>query len=523
MTVKFTRYAALTLTLLAAWACTDISAQTSESAENPKSIEPPTPMNVVFIEVDDLTQKWVGAFGAKHIQTPAIDKLAREGVRFQNAVAQGTMCAPSRNSLITGLYPRNIGLYANGMLRQLPNGIWAFPQALQDSGFHTAYLGKSHLRPPLGGVDRKTDYRKNAAMIANLGFDESSSYPGRAVVMRSALQMKEKKKGWKHGGDIYADYLYDKGLIDRFISDKKKVSTLEPDDYLDGYIRNDASKWISNYDGDKPFFLWVNFSAPHGPYDAPGDWIQKYSPKDTPPLIVDKDKSDIPDVMLSHKWTKGKAATGEQRAEYAGMISYLDSQVGQVVKTLDEQGLRENTMIVFFSDQGVMEGDHGLAHKYTLYDEIILPSLIVTMPGASQGTVVTQPAELLDLVPTVMDAAGVPDASRGPDNGYSLLPLLQGTGPFDRQAAYAELYDAVAMVTDSWKYIESSQGNVLFDRRNDPDELRNVITENPKIATDLAGRMQTWRDGPGGTVLPVSEKQLARLVKKQSKGVGTQD
>ena len=466
-------------------------------------------MNIVFIEADDLTQKWVGAFGAEHVRTPAIDALAEQGARFPLAVAQGTMCAPSRNSLITGLYPRNLGFYANGTLRQLPDGIWSFPQALQAAGYYTSYIGKSHIRPPLDGVERRTDYRQNAALVRNMGFDEADSYAGRVVVLRGARRARD---GWKHGDDIYADHLYDRGLIPTFVEDAGGISTLPEDDYLDGHVRSDAVSWIENYDGDEPFFLWVNFSAPHGPYDAPGDWIGSYTPEETPPLIRDEDKSDIPSLLTIRPWKRSENRLMQQRAEYAGMISYMDSQVARVVAALDARGMRDNTMIVFFSDQGVMEGDHGLDHKYTLYDEVILPSLVIAMPGLDGGTVFGQPTELLDLVPTVLDMARVPAANRGPGKGYSLLPLLTGTGDFGRSEAYAEIYDAVAMVTPDWKFIESSEGNVLFDRRNDPQELRNAIGDHPQVARDLAARMAAWRAGQGGEAVPLTERGRAKLL-----------
>ncbi|MFM7185359.1 MAG: sulfatase [Planctomycetota bacterium] len=103
--------------------------------------------HVVFIEVDDLTAKYIGAFGARHVRAPNIDALARRGVLFTNGIVQGCMCAPSRNSLVTARYPQNLGLYANGDVRQLPADTWAFPAALQASGVHTACIGKSHLLP----------------------------------------------------------------------------------------------------------------------------------------------------------------------------------------------------------------------------------------------------------------------------------------------------------------------------------------------------------------------------------------
>ena len=130
---------ALTLTILCGMAAS-VGAAASPHTNQDKP-------HIVFIEVDDLAYTHVGAFGSKTASTPNIDSLAKRGVLFKNAVCQGMMCGPSRNGLMTGLYPHNLGFYRNGQMKQLPQDVWTLPKALQRSGYYTAWIGKSHIRP----------------------------------------------------------------------------------------------------------------------------------------------------------------------------------------------------------------------------------------------------------------------------------------------------------------------------------------------------------------------------------------
>ena len=130
--------------MTAAW--TDRRAEAASADEKP---------NIVFVEVDDLTYSYLGCMGNRLVKTPNIDALARQGVLFKNAVCQGMMCGPSRNCLMTGLYPHNLGFYRNGQMKELPQGVWTLPKALQRSGYYTAWVGKSHIRPFDARVESK--------------------------------------------------------------------------------------------------------------------------------------------------------------------------------------------------------------------------------------------------------------------------------------------------------------------------------------------------------------------------------
>jgi arylsulfatase A-like enzyme len=437
--------------------------------------------NIVFIEVDDLTYKYLGCMGNPIAQTPAIDSLAKEGVLFKNAVCQGMMCGPSRNSLITGLYPHNLGMYVNGQMNALPQGVWTLPKAMQQSGYFTSWIGKCHVRPYIKGA--RTEQKQTAAMQDEMGFDFVEQTVGRAVL--------RKRTG---NDDIYKKHLMKKGLLNKFLDEYPKPSTLPEEDYLDGFFTVLAEKWIRGYKEEKPFLLWLNYSLPHGPHDVEKKYLELFSPKQMPKPI-ERSATNIERSLLAHnKPVKSVEDTLKRRAVYQGCISFLDRQVGKVLKALDNKGIRQNTIIVFFSDHGIMMGDHGLLHKGTLWKEVTNPSLIISYPAKFiQNSQCKRPVELLDILQTVLDISG---SSKKAPNGESLMPLLTGKGIYKRKVAFGEIEGHVAAVTDRYKYISGIKP-LLYDLHNDPDEMKNVIQQAPEKASELQSYVDEFLKNTG--------------------------
>jgi len=457
------------------------SAAASPGASKPKP-------NIVFIEVDDLCHKYLGCFGNKVVKTPNIDSIASQGVLFRNAVCQGMMCGPSRNSLITGRYPHNLGLYQNRQIGKLPAGTWTLPAALQRSGYFTALVGKSHLRPPTppGAEARKSKIEQGTiALRRSMGFDYTFHSLGRSML----------SKGRKRGQDEYIDSLLDRGLYERYIQGLGKPTTLDEDlEYMDGFFTTTALTWLHSYNTDKPFFLWVNYSCPHGPHDVPQKYHDLYKPQDMPPIIPAQPHG-LPEALVPER---GKESTGEQilaaRLGHAASVTYVDRQVGRMIDGLREKGLLENTVLVFFSDQGSQMGDHGLLGKDTLFKETINPSLIVSWPASfRKGATELRPVELTDLVKMSLDLAEAPAGEKQKPHGYSLLPLLTGNGSYERPGpAFGEIEGLVVAVTERFKYISHERRPVLFDLQADPDELHNVIEQHPAVAADLKAQVGEW-------------------------------
>jgi len=316
--------------------------------------------NIVFIEVDDLPAHYTTIMGLKTSDTPTIDKLADEGVFFNNAIVQGTMCGPSRNTFITGVYPHNLGFYQNGPFKGLDKGVWALPAALQRAGYYTAHIGKSHIHPSKKGL-KGTKVEVSRKGHEELGFDYVWNSLGRTVVGGRNI---------KKGKDMYVDFLIANGYLDR-MKLKEKISTLPPDVYLDGLYTKLALEFLEKHKNDL-YFMWLNYSVPHGPYDVEQKYHDKFDESMVPtPNYYDDKGENIPALLRPHPIQPGKKALLDEQLGNLSNISYMDYQVSRILDKIKETGHEDNTVVVFFSDHGIFVGDHGLVHKSSLYKEVL--------------------------------------------------------------------------------------------------------------------------------------------------------
>ncbi len=337
---------------------------------------PRQPLNVVLIEADDLNAMTVGYMGHPIVKTPHLDRLAAQGTVFTNCIVQGTACAPSRNSLITGSYPHNTGIYMNQSGAGLTENVWTFPAALQRAGVYTALYGKNHFRP--FGLNARGSYEEqNQVIRQQLGFDHAFSMMGKVAVSAR-----------KHPpeSDPYAKYLYDKGTYDQLVNAYTKTRNgdidfpLVENDYVDSFIINSAIEWLgAQQERDNPFFLWVDLTLPHPPMDVPRKYKTLYKNVELPPVIPVR-KAGLPASLANEMGALRKDATEYRRGYYA-MVTMMDVLIGRLVDHLDKSGLRENTIVIFIADQGSMIGHHGLYAKKYFYKEVINSPTIISHPG----------------------------------------------------------------------------------------------------------------------------------------------
>jgi arylsulfatase A-like enzyme len=437
--------------------------------------------NILFIEIDDLNYKYSSLAENKLVETPVMDSIATSGTYFQNAVCQGMMCGPSRNSLISGLYPHSMGFYRNGQMNAFPTDTWMFPLASQRSGYYTAYIGKSHIKA-LKGV-------KN--MGPEMGFDHAEFTAGRAVLLSKARKGQDIK-------DWYFDFLKQEKLYDTLLEDdrKKRYSTLPEDAYLDGFFTKASMDFLDTYQGSEPFFLWVNYSLPHGPHDVSKEYHTSL-PEDMPGI---RKANFTPPAKLIKDTKPAKPTMKKIQAEYCGAIRFLDRQIGRIMENLKKNNMLDNTVVVLFSDHGIMMGDHSLIHKGTLFRQITTPTLLISWPkGFKQGQVVTHPVELMDLIPTALDlAGGLKWDTRPIKAGESLLPFLTGKGQFQRKLAFGEVESYVTVVDGHYRLIRGEGRNLLFDDISDPDNLTNIAEHHPQLAAQLGNAIDEWlkKTGP---------------------------
>jgi arylsulfatase A-like enzyme len=462
--------------------------------------------NVLFLIADDLNNM-LGCYGDQLAKTPHIDKLAARGTRFDKGYCSFPLCGPSRNSLLTGLYPNSTGIHGNGTLFRytIPEQL-SMPQAFRQQGFFAARIGKLyHYNVPNSiGTNGHDDPASWELELNGAGVDRTEEHP--KIFSLTPNQF---------GGTLswYA-------------------SPASDEHHTDAIAAKDA-EWVLERcarPGHKPFFLAVGFFRPHTPYVAPKSYYDLYPEKDVPVVTcVKEDQADVPAAALgSYKKEQDKLTDDTRRQcqqAYRASISFMDAQVGTVVAALDRLGLAEQTVIVFTSDHGYHMGEHGLWQKQSLFEESSRVPYVIVAPGVGQGgAVVTTPVSQVDLFPTLAELCGV----KPPANlqGESLVPLMKdpsaksrgwaltqvvrggGIKRFGASPAVADTgnkFFGYSLRTERYRYTEwdeGKQGAELYDHQTDRSELTNLAKDAAHAAT--VAELSTQMKAAVKTTLPPS-------------------
>jgi arylsulfatase A-like enzyme len=448
-------------------------------------------LNILWIEADDIVQTFLNKRGDGFGFTPNLDKLAEKGVFFSNSICQGPMCGPSRNSLLSNSYTHNLGFYRNCQMRCMPENQWTFPHVLKKQNYKTAYIGKSHFRPPAEDPDAG---RVEALKYYN--FDHTEFVPERFSLWKELSDGKDIKHY------PFVQNLIKRGKYEQFLEDNNgygKISSMTDDiDSPDGFTATRTVNWLnSQQNNTNPFFLWVAFSLPHAPYDASERWYDIAEKLDIPPPPTDSFPYHVPEPLIKDNWD---APTGEElkkmRIGEAANIAFFDAQIGKILDALETNGLSDNTAVFFFSDHSIFMGNHGRIHKGSLFIEPLRVSLTVSAPGHFlTNHVYNTPVELLDLVPTIFDIAGVNNPETAAKNGKSLLSILTGTqNKIERKFAFSEIYGAQTAIDSKGKYhyIVSENSDLLFDLEDDPYEMNNIAGAHPEIVKEMKNAITEW-------------------------------
>jgi choline-sulfatase len=432
--------------------------------------------NLLYVMTDQ--QRWdaLGCSGG-WVNTPHLDRLASEGVRFSNCVTTSPICVSARVGLATGRYPHTTGVWSNAHYT-LPPDSPTWMRAIRDLGYRTSVFGKTHLHPhhPAG-----IDLRDRGHLLHDYGLDDVDEIAGPRA---SAWSMSHMTARWESLGLLEG---YRADFEQRFAAKRYVVrpSVLPLEEYADVYVGQQATNYLAQYDRDEPWFCWVSFGGPHEPWDTPEPWASMYRPEDmpepAPPLAPDPSR---PHSSLDRyaSYVTPEFEPGEEqrmRADYAGNASLIDDQIGQILAAIEARGELDNTVIVFCSDHGEMNGDHGLIYKMNFFDGAVRVPLIVRTPDTVgtevAGTVNDSSAEWLDIGPTFVEAAGGELEHR--QFGRSLLPALAGA--VHRQEAISEFEGEGMLMNDDWKLAVTRRGEpyLLFDRNADPLEEHNLACD----------------------------------------------
>lgn len=435
--------------------------------------------NILFIISDDLNNL-LGCYGDPIVRSPNIDRLAARGVRFERAYCSYPLCGPSRNSLLTGLYPNSTGIQANSQIfRQTIPTQPSMPQVFRNAGYFVGRIGKLyHFNVPNSiGTDGHDDPASWELELNPAGVDRLEHHP-------QITTLTPKQFG---------------GTLSWFASPKSD------EHHTDGKQAQDA-EWVLERcakRADRPFYLSVGFFRPHTPYVAPKSPYFDYYPVEKMPVVqgVQDDKADIPAAaLLSYKKEQDQLTDDlrrQARQAYCASITFMDAQVGKIIDALDRLNLSKNTIIVFTSDHGYHVGEHGLWQKMSLFEESArVPLLIVAPNNGTPGSVADAPVSHVDLFPTLAQLCGVTP----PDNlqGQSLVPMLRDPKHVGRGWAISQVarggaqnqkrYFGYSLRTQRWRYTEwdnGSQGKELYDHDHDPKEITN-LAQKPEHAKTIA-------------------------------------
>jgi choline-sulfatase len=462
-------------TVVAAMCC--LLPLTTQSVAGSQSQSRP---NVLFIAIDDQND-WIGCMdGHPLVKTPHIDALADRGTLFLNAHIQSPLCNPSRTSLMLSLRPTTTGIY--GLAPWFRNlEAWSdrvtLPQHFKAHGYKTFTAGKIYH----GGVG-------GPAMRAR-EFDEWGPAGGIGVTPKEKL--------------IPPTPMGNHPLMDWGVFPHRD------EDKGDYQVASWAVEQLRNMPHDQPFFLAAGFFLPHVPCYATQQWFDLYPDDDSvlPPIRED-DRADtprfswyihwnLPEPRL--RWVRENNQWRNLVRSYMACTSFVDAQVGRILDALDQSGLADNTIVVLWSDHGWHLGEKGITGKNTLWERSTRVPLIFAGPGAGRGARTHQPAELLDIYPTLIELCGL--SPRDDLEGISLVPQLNDPEtPRTRPAITSHNQGNHGIRSERWRYIRYADGSEeLYDIQNDPHEWTNLASD-PEYAAVMAEHRQ-W--------LPAIDRPLA--------------
>jgi arylsulfatase A-like enzyme len=490
--------------------------------------------NIIWICTDQQRSDSLGCSGNPVARTPNIDSLAAAGTRFTRHITPMQICSPSRASMFTGMYPRHHELITNGMA--LDPSTHTLTGLLADAGYRTHSVGKQHLQPLLAPAeynmpDSRAFWRSDAADYWNgpyYGFQTLDLLLGEsdtaAISGHYARWLAANTPG-------AADLLKVAQAPEKPPADLDEIwrSAIPVELHYNSWIGDCASGFIQKAGRDDPFFLFVSYPDPHHPFAPPIEYADRYDPSDMPlPRVDPGERERLPDYYASlfptdrgfreFYWaglpdmeagsmidTAGISDKSMRRAiaHTYGMIDMIDDGVGSILKTLDQQGMTDNTIVLFTSDHGELLGTHGLLHKGPpSYRQLVEISLVIKGPGIRSGQTLDALTSHIDLTPTFLELAAVPAGNLSFD-GQSMAALLTGRGNWQRDANFGEYHPTVkselynqSIRTQKWRlsiYPDSPQWGEMFDLEADPDEHVNLFHDDSMahIKNQLADRLAT--------------------------------
>ena len=442
--------------------------------------------NVLLIVSDDLNRH-LSIAGYDQVSTPALSRLAQAGMRFNRAYCQYPVCGPSRASFLTGVYPESTGVLDNKTdIRGVNPGLKSLPQLFKEAGYWTGGVGKvfhGKLDQGEAAWDEYHMFQNEWNPVLKPAQDAFESAFG-------SIDLPKNQKAWRArlkelrvtaGGQTPPGY---------------GPTQMTDAQHRDGKNVRQVSDWLRNEEyGEQPVFIACGIHKPHVPFWAPQKYFDRHPLKDIPLATVPVgDWEDIPAKALVHRYEAFGFEAGVEDRElrrkymqaYHACISFVDAQIAEIWKAIDERNLWEDTVIVFISDHGYHLGEHFLWGKVTLFEECARVPMVIHAPGITIAESQTQSlVELVDLVPTLCQLCNITIPAYV--QGVSLKPVLQNPDAMVKKQAYTVVTRGPSTLgrsvrTERWRFADwGDEQFELYDLKNDPTELENRIKMSPEF------------------------------------------
>ncbi len=420
--------------------------------------EPERPVNFVIIMADDLGYGDLGCYGGERSKTPNIDALATGGLKFLDFHSSGAVCSPTRAGLMTGRYQQRVGVpgvitAAGHRHIGMPLAEVTFAEVLKEAGYATGMFGKWHLgyQPKFNPVHQ--------------GFDQF--------------------RGYVSGNVDFFSHVDQVGKYDWWEGDKQ----IEEEGYVTHLITKHSVKFIEEHQ-DRPFCLYVAHEAPHYPYQGPGD----------KPLRTVGGKFN------------NQGARKDIAQAYKEMVEAMDDGVGEIVAALKKHDLEEDTLVMFFSDNGANQrGSNGAlrGHKGSVWEGGHRVPCLARWPGVIEAGETTDVMTItLDIFPTLVELAGAKHSPQGKIDGVSLAGLLRDQTPLERERLFWGTRRGRAMRDGDWKLVAAGKGKpMLFDLGEDLAEATDLAGKHPDRAAKMINELGDWEQEVGPSEFPSAERR----------------
>lgn len=458
--------------------------------------------NILLIVSDQMTAALTGAYGHPVVKTPNLNRLVAEGIRFDAAYSPCPVCAPARGALMSGQYVSNCGTIDNAA--PWPDDMVTIPHYLTLAGYDTVLSGKMHVvgADHLKGFDRKLTnevYPKDLVWTPARQ-DPLKMKPGEPIEWRStggqaatyvgsSIQVDQWNQTLSYDEESHfraLEYLHAKG----FMKGRGKPLPQKMKDQLTGTCIRKRGEYDPEAIGEQPFFLCISYHHPHEPFWPPKKYWDMYEDAEIQPLERTENLEETYSTMdlwlndyhgcAKHDLLDPESVKRVRRAYY-GLVTYVDDKVGELMASLEENGLADDTVIIFTADHGDMLCERGMVQKRCFYEWSAQIPMIVRFPDKRHGgTKVKTPVNLVDLLPTVCELADVNDLA--PHDGSSMLPFMEKEDP--ERTTFAEIHsegihgNCFMARKGKHKYIYiHNHDDQLFDLEADPHEWNNLAND----------------------------------------------